>query len=235
MPDWLLVQLSVWQRAIIGGLADGLSGSGVAVAALAFALGAVHALTPGHGKMALATYFLGRAASIGTGARIALSAAALHVLSGCAMFLVLRFVVGQTSNITGRAAPPLATLGYVLIVAAGAIMLYRSLWPERRGAGEARALTAGIGLLPCPLTISVLGFSWAQRTAAMVGLIVIALALGVASTIALVAVAAILMRRLAGMAWLDQLPNLELRSRQGQGFAGVCIMAIGVYTIAALG
>ena len=33
------------------------------------------------------------------------------------------------------------------------------------------ALTAGVGLLPCPLTISVLGFAWTQGSAVMVGLV----------------------------------------------------------------
>jgi ABC-type nickel/cobalt efflux system permease component RcnA len=215
-------------------LATELSSGGIGTALFAFALGALHALTPGHGKTALATYFLARQARVGKGVRVALSAATLHVISGVAVFLALRFVVGQTSNITGRGSPSFAALGYGLIVAAGALMLVQSLRPARPARGEIYALTAGIGFLPCPLTISVLGFAWAQATVAMVGLVVLSLALGIATTIAVVAVAAILARGTVGAAVADRLPDLERWARLLQGMAGLAIMAIGAYTLATL-
>jgi cytochrome c biogenesis protein CcdA len=95
----------------------------------------------------------------------------------------------------------------------------------------ATTLTAGIGLLPCPLTISVLGFAWAQGTAIMIGLVLVALALGIATTIGLVAVAAIIGRHTLGVVLLDRLPQLERASRVLQGVAGAGIVAIGVCTI----
>ena len=133
-------------------------------AVLAFSLGALHALTPGHGKAALAAYFLGQEARVAKGLRVALSAALLHVLSGFAVFLALRFLVGQSPNFLGRGSPGFTAIGYCLIILAGAIMLVQSLRP-RSGHDGAHALTAGVGLLPCPLTISVLGFAWAQSSA----------------------------------------------------------------------
>lgn len=232
MPDWLISHLSALQRDVVQSLAAELSAGGIGTALFAFALGALHALTPGHGKMALATYFLARQARIGMGVRIALSAAMLHVLTGAAVFMVLRFVVGQTSNIAGRGPPSFTILGYSLIIAAGALMVIQSLRPARSPRGEAHALTAGIGFLPCPLTISVLGFAWAQGTVAMVGMVLLSLALGIAATIAVVAVAAILVRGTVGAALADRLPDLEHRARWLQGIAGGCIVAIGAYTLA---
>lgn len=234
MPDGLVLYLSALQRDVVQSLATELSAGGIGTAVLAFALGALHALTPGHGKMALATYFLARQAHVGKGVRVALSAAMLHVLSGAAVFLVLRFIVGQTSNITGRGSPSFTILGYGLIVAAGALMVVQSLRPAQSPRGEVHALTAGIGFLPCPLTISVLGFAWAQGTIAMVVTVLLSLALGIATTIAGVAVAAILVRGTVGAALADRLPDLERRARLLQGIAGVCIIAIGVYTLATL-
>ncbi len=82
MPDWLIVWLGQSQGGIVRALATELRGGGIGTAGLAFALGALHALTPGLGKAALAAYFLGRVTHIGKGLRIALLAALLHVLSG---------------------------------------------------------------------------------------------------------------------------------------------------------
>ena len=109
------------------GLAAELRAGGLGTVALAFTLGAVHALTPGHGKAALTAYFLGREARIGKGLRVALSAALLHVLSGFAAFLVLRFAVGQAPSMFGRGSPTFTAFGYALIVLAGAMMLYQSV------------------------------------------------------------------------------------------------------------
>ena len=89
MPDWLMLYLGSLQGGIVRSLAVELRAGGLGTAFLAFALGALHALTPGHGKVALTAYFLGRKAHIGKGLRVALSAALLHVLSGFALFLIL--------------------------------------------------------------------------------------------------------------------------------------------------
>jgi ABC-type nickel/cobalt efflux system permease component RcnA len=201
---------------------------------LAFGLGALHALTPGHGKAALAAYFVGRDARIGKGVRIALVAALLHVLSGFAVYLVLRFFVAHVHAITGRGSPTFTVLGYGLIIVAGAVMLFQSVHPASGGHDGAHVLTGGIGLLPCPLTISVLGFAWVQGTAGMVTVVLAALVLGIATTIGIVAVATILARQALGQALAQRLPRLERGARVLQGAAGVAIIAIGVLMVAQL-
>jgi ABC-type nickel/cobalt efflux system permease component RcnA len=85
MADWF-GYLAALQAEIVSALAAELRAGGFATVALAFALGALHALTPGHGKTALATYFLGTQARLGKGIAVALSAALLHVLSGFVVF-----------------------------------------------------------------------------------------------------------------------------------------------------
>lgn len=198
---------------------------------MAFALGALHALTPGHGKAALAAYFLGREARIGKGLRVALLAALLHVLSGLAIFIVLRTIVGQVPSLWGRSSPGFTAFGYGLIIVAGLVMIGQSLRPSHSHVDGTSALTAGIGLLPCPLTISVLGFAWTQSSAVMVGLVLVSLALGIALTIGSVATAAIMARATLGAALAGYLPGLERWARLLQGIGGAAIVVIGLLTI----
>jgi nickel/cobalt exporter len=231
MPDWLIVYLGSFQAGVMRSLAAELRAGGVGTVALAFTLGAVHALTPGHGKAALAAYFLGREARIGKGLRVALVAAFLHVLSGFAVFLVLRILIGQLPSISGRPSLTFMLVGYSLIIIAGMVMLIQSLRPAYAAHDGVHALTAGVGLLPCPLTISVLGFAWAQGSAAMVGVVLLSLALGISTTIGIVAVLAIVARTTVGIAMADKLPQIERGARVLQGIAGMAIIAIGAFTV----
>jgi ABC-type nickel/cobalt efflux system permease component RcnA len=226
MVDGIITYLASLQSGFIRTLAGELRAGGIGTAGLAFALGAVHALTPGHGKAALAAYFLGRESGLARGIRIALSAALLHVLSGFAAFLVLRFILAKAPSITGRGAPAFTVFGYGLIFVAGALMLLQSLKTMPDDHHGAHALTAGIGLLPCPLTISVLGFAWLQGSAAMVGLVLVALAFGIATTIGIVALAAITARNMLGTILIDRLPQLERAGRVLQGVAGTAVVLI---------
>jgi hypothetical protein len=50
MLDWLIANLSTLQGGIVRSLAAELRAGGIGTAVLAFSLGALHALTPGHGK-----------------------------------------------------------------------------------------------------------------------------------------------------------------------------------------
>lgn len=234
MIDWLMQWLAHVQGGIIRTLAAELRAGGFGTAGLAFALGALHALTPGHGKAALAAYFLGREAHIGKGLRVALTAALLHVATGLGAFLVLRLALKQMSLMTGRASPSFTVLGYALIVIAGLLMIVQSLRPGLAHDDHGHTLVAGIGLLPCPLTISVLGFAWAQGSAAMVALVLMSLALGISLIIGAVAVLAIVARRSLGTMLCKRLSDLERWGRLAQGFAGTLIVTIGVYALGRL-
>ena len=231
MMDWLISYLASIQGGILRTLAVELRAGGIGAAALAFGLGALHALTPGHGKAALAAYFIGKEAHLGKGVRVALSAALLHVLSGFAAFLVLRFVIGQAPSISERGSPAFTAFGYGLVIIAGLLMLYQSLRPAHAHHDGAHALTAGIGLLPCPLTISVLGFAWVQASGAMVGLVLVSLAFGIALTIGMVALLTIVARRFIGAAVATWLPGLERWARVLQGVAGGLIVLIAAFTL----
>jgi ABC-type nickel/cobalt efflux system permease component RcnA len=225
-----MIFLSGLQRSTVSSLAAELRAGGWLTAILAFALGALHALTPGHGKAALAAYFLGQDARFSTGLRVTLAAAFLHVVMGALAFLVLRFALSQTPLMTGRGSPFFAATGYGLILFAGVIMLVQSLRPIRRKA-HPHVLTLGIGLLPCPLTISVLGFAWAQAAGIMVIVVLIALATGIAFTIGMVTLLAIVARRSLSLALAHRLSGLERAARILQAIAGAAIVVIAGYSL----
>ena len=217
--------LSGWQRSAVTGLAVELRSGGWLTALLAFGLGALHALTPGHGKSALLAYFLGQDARIATGIRVTLAAAFLHVAMGLIAFLVFRFVLSQTPLMVARGSPFFSATGYALIALAGVVMLLQSLRPSA-GGPHVHVIAVGVGLLPCPLTISVLGFAWSQAAGSMVAMVLLALAAGIAFTIGAVALLAIGARRTFGYMLAHRLAGFERTARMVQGAAGAAIIAI---------
>ena len=113
-------------------------------------------------------------------------------------------------------------------------MLIQSLRPAHAAHDGVHALTAGVGLLPCPLTIIGPRLRLGARHAAMVGLVLLSLALGISATIGIVAVLAIVARNTVGIAMADKLPQIERGARILQGIAGLAIIAIGLYTLSAV-
>ncbi len=234
MPDWLISWLGYVQGDVLRTLLAQIRSGGLGTLLFAFGLGALHALTPGHGKTALAAFFLGSQARAIEGLRVALSAALLHVMSGLVAFIVLRLILRQLPTITDRGPAGFTVIGYGFIVLAGLIMVSQS-FARRSGDHRAgrHALTFGIGLLPCPLTITVLGFAWTQSNPFMIGVVLLSLALGIATTIGLVALAAILGRRGLAHALLTRMPQIDRWGRAIQALAGVAMIGIGTYIVAA--
>jgi ABC-type nickel/cobalt efflux system permease component RcnA len=146
----------------------------------------------------------------------------IHVAMGFLAFLVLQLIVGQMPTMTARGSPAFALIGYGLILLAGSIMIYQSLKPAVSKASP-HVLTAGVGILPCPLTITVLGFAWAQGSGPMVAVVLVALAAGIAFTIGIAG------RRLFGYALMHRMMALEHGARVLQGIAGATIVVIAAY------
>lgn len=231
MVDWLMAMISSLQRWAISSLATELRAGGITTAWLAFVLGALHALTPGHGKGALAAYFLGQDAKLATGLRVTLTASFLHVFMGALVFAALSLAVSRTPLMVSRGSPFFLATGYSLILFAGLVMLVQGLRPVVPAAVHPHAIALGIGLLPCPLTISVLGFAWAQGTGPMVVLVLIALAGGIMVTIGAVALLSIMFRRSLGRAVAHRLADFERWTRMLQAIAGAVIMLIAAYSL----
>jgi nickel/cobalt transporter (NicO) family protein len=107
----------------------------VAAVGIAFALGAAHALTPGHGKTIVAAYLVGSRGTLGHAAFLGAMVTFTHTVSvfllGMATLFLFQYVVPE--NVTRV----LGAVSGISIVAIGAWMLYKRL----RGASHTHSHT----------------------------------------------------------------------------------------------
>ncbi len=158
--------------------------------AVAVALGLVHALTPGHGKSVIFSYFVGQRAGVLDGMRIAAIAALTHGTVAVLLVLLAGRVLSPLGRPTGPAAW-LETIAGAIVAAVGALYVVLSIRDLRRGGygqghrGSASRplLAVAMGLLPCPLTIIVVGAAVAQGATAGGIVLAAAISLGAAVTI----------------------------------------------------
>lgn len=194
---------------------------------IAVGLGLVHTLTPGHGKAVIFSYFLGHSASPLTGLRVAAGAALTHGTIAVLLVLVAGRVLSPLGRPYGAGAWLEATAG-LIVAAIGALYVVLSVRGLRRpashGHGAERSrpfLAIAMGLLPCPLTIIVVGFA-INRGATLAGIVLAAgISIGAAVTIACFGLLGIALRRgglallggniqrvLKGLAYLELLTSL---------------------------
>jgi ABC-type nickel/cobalt efflux system permease component RcnA len=224
------------QQALTAALAPGQGEHGVAAAAaFALALGAQHAITPGHGKSILLSYFLGRDARPVAGLAASLKIAAGHVVLAAVLVGLFGAAVGAMGRPAGAAAA-IEIAAYAIIAASGAWMLIRCLAPRRtHEANPARhrhAPPVAAALIPCPLTMLLLIYGLANASAAVVAALLAAFMGGIVATLSAVATAAIVLRRLF-LVPLSALPGLyapALRALEAAGAAA--ILAIGLAFLA---
>ena len=159
--------------------------------------GAVHALTPGHSKMVLATYLAGTPAAWRQGLGTAMLLSAIHVSMSVIIVVLSLPLVSVALGSAGR-APLLEDISRGLLGLIGLWLIVFALrptpdhpHPTRRNA--AFAVTAG--LIPCPLTLFVMLFA-ATRGVPQAGIAFAAVMMvGVALTLGAVAMAALCAHR----------------------------------------
>lgn len=207
--------LVAWQRWIYDGvrvailefsqsgdvwLLPGMIGTGIV-------FGAVHALTPGHGKSILASYIAGSNNGVFRALSISTILAATHVLTAVLIAFFAAHLM-ERSFVGGGRAPALEALSRVLLIAIGIWLLFRALRTvsaDTKSEGVYVALATG--LVPCPLTLFVV-VAALSRGVPEAGLVFAgAMLVGIGITLGLVAVAAVLGRRTL----------LALVSRNGTG------------------
>ena len=148
-----------------GSLSAGVVLVGMAVA---FGLGALHALSPGHGKTIVAAYLVGsRSAArhaVLLGAAVTLTHTGTVFLLGFATLFLSRFVMPE------KIYPLLGTVSGLAIVWVGATLFAHRLRAARKGRqphhhstaegeasfGSLMALGASGGLVPCPSALVLL-------------------------------------------------------------------------------
>jgi ABC-type nickel/cobalt efflux system permease component RcnA len=221
----------------IGDGPDGFLGA----VGLAFVLGMIHALTPGHGKGVVFSYFLGARARPWGGVLMAVKVAATHAISAA----VLVALAGTAASLFGRpsgVARILQAASYALIVAVGVWLFFRSISDAKMPSRVAdvflhRHVSSGllplaVGLLPCPMTMLVLTYALSHATLLAGITLVIVMGVGVAATIAVVGTAGIAARyglfaRLdpRGRAYVIALNGLQIASSAAIVVLGAVFLA----------
>ena len=206
---------------------------------LAFALGAAHALSPGHGKALAAAYLVGRRArashAVLFGAAVTVAHTAVVFLVGC-LALALERTIGSDRLLRGLALASAAT-----VVALGVVQLSRR-WREidgrlrpamatatrprpspRMDSRSLVALGASSGLTPCPSALALLLSAIALHRYGFGLVLVLAFSLGVATTLAIAGLLVVMARRL-----LDRMAVADPVLRWLPVMSSTCVLLIGI-------
>jgi nickel/cobalt exporter len=155
----------------------------LAALAVATLFGFLHALMPGHGKVALVSYYLGHPARFVTGIGTSAVLILTHVGSAAVLVLAGFTVIRATLGGVGR-APAFEAASAILVIAAGIWLFVRSVRHDPSHLAQNANLVAfATGLVPCPLTTFIMVYSVANGIVIAGLLITTAMAIGMIATI----------------------------------------------------
>jgi nickel/cobalt transporter (NicO) family protein len=194
----LLIALQRWINASISADLSAFAASRdlaalAGILSLGIVFGAIHALTPGHGKTVLASYLVGSGLAVVRSFAVAGTLAITHVGSAVVLALAAAPILTRTLGGVGR-APVLEDLSRGLLALIGLWFLWRA-WrspPHEHREGVMVGVIAG--LVPCPLTLFAM-FLALSRGVPEAGLtFALAMVLGVGVTLCIVAALTVLAR-----------------------------------------
>jgi ABC-type nickel/cobalt efflux system permease component RcnA len=181
---------------------DAAAGRGVLVLMLlgAFGWGALHALSPGHGKAMVAAYLVGTRGGVRDAVVLGATVTATHTIGVFALGLVTlalsQYVLPE------QLYPWLTVLSGLMVVAVGLGVLRSRLRKpahhhhEEIGRRGLLAMGAAAGLLPCPSALVVLLAAISQHQVSLGMLLIVAFSIGLAGTLTALGVAVVHARRL---------------------------------------
>ncbi len=155
--------------------------------------GAVHAMTPGHGKSILASYLLGSRLASLRALAVASVLAMTHVGSAVLIALLALPLVTRTLVGAGQ-APAVELLSRGLLVGIGLWLILRAWRGRTHPHGEGLAVGFVAGLVPCPLTLIVMFYGLGRGVPEAGLTFASAMALGVLCTLAAVSLLTVLAR-----------------------------------------
>ena len=226
MLDWLVglqtVIHGIVSEDIASFVASGDLATLLSLLPLAVGLGAIHALTPGHNKLVLATYLVGErppmVRALGMSALLSL----IHIASAVVIALGASWLVSRTITSAGQ-APVLQISSRILLVAIGAWMVLRALRHRSHVHGEGAVFAVAAGLIPCPLTLFIMFYAVSQGVPQAGLVFAVAMLIGVGGVLCLVGIASTLAAGFLSQnaaAWASG-------PRFIGGIAGVAMIAIG--------
>jgi nickel/cobalt exporter len=195
---------------------------------LGILFGAIHALTPGHGKSVLASYLIGSRLAVLRGLAVAGALAMTHVVSAIILALAALPLLTRTLGGVGR-APVLEDISRGILALVGLWFLYRA-WKGSTPHARHEGLFVGVvaGLVPCPLTLFVMFYALSRGVMEAGLTFALAMMLGIALTLGLVATAAILARDRLVIVLVCHGASLQKLARGLDAVAGCLLLAIGL-------
>ncbi len=188
--------------------------------------GAVHALTPGHGKSVLVSYLVGSRLAVLRSLAVAGTLAVMHVGSAVVLALLAAPLITRTLGGAGR-APLLEMLSWSLLAAVGAWLLLRAIRGRPHLHHEGVMVGVVAGLVPCPLTLFVMLYALARGVAVAGAAFAVAMLGGIAVTLAAVAVVAVLARDSALRVMARYGGSIERLARALDAVSGALLLMIG--------
>jgi nickel/cobalt exporter len=208
--------------------------------ALAFLYGIVHAVGPGHGKAIVGSYFLNRSGTWQQGIHLGFLFAFTHVFSAVLLLLVGHVLLKATAGrLLDSASQWLQKVSGLLLIGIGTLLTGRILCsclknqqnsPPQNFKADLKSLgsvAAAAGLIPCPGAALILLFALSQQLLVPGLLSMLALALGMALTVSLSALATIVTRG-ALQRVLPASPGVAVAGRLLGATGGLAIAALGV-------
>jgi ABC-type nickel/cobalt efflux system permease component RcnA len=210
------------------------------VSIVAFLYGVLHAAGPGHGKLVVSAFFLGREAHIMKGVMMGGLISVLQTLTAIAIVLVLVFILGQSGFNVVQQSVWVEMTSYGLIVLIGFYLIYAALTGRHlghrhdesahgRAESSERQVHQGVvlaaGLTPCASAIIIMLFALANGVLA-IGIVATGImALGMSITVALVGVSTIAARKTL-LRVMAARPRAALWIRRGLTLTGALLITV---------
>jgi ABC-type nickel/cobalt efflux system permease component RcnA len=199
----------------------------LAVLPLGILFGAIHALTPGHGKTVLASYLIGSRLAAVRGLAVAGALALTHVGSAVVLALAAAPILSRALGGVGR-APILEDVSRGLLALIGLWFIFRAWRGPVHDHPEGVIVGVIAGLVPCPLTLFAM-FLALSRGVPEAGLtFAVAMMAGVGTTLCVVAGLTVLAREWVVTFISRHGGSVERASRILEAGTGVALVVIGL-------
>jgi nickel/cobalt transporter (NicO) family protein len=229
--DWLFeIQRSINEAVnhLIGSFAESRDSNTLLIMLpLGIMFGAVHALTPGHSKIVLASYLVGSRLALTRSAMVAGALALTHIASAVVLALLAAPLITRTIGAAGR-APAIETFSRGVLALIGVWLIVRAVRHRPHLHREGIMVGVVAGLVPCPLTLFAM-FLALSKGVLLAGLtFAAAMMIGVALTLIGVAAVTVLARDRTLAAMGRHGASVERLSRALDFATGILLMAAGL-------
>ena len=196
----------------------------------AILFGAVHALTPGHSKIVLATYAAGSPVKLPQAIGISLLLSFVHISMAVAIAWFSLPLISRTLGSVGE-APLLQDVSRGMLGAIGAWMIWQAfrMGRDHQHLGARSGIFAIFsGLIPCPLTLFVMTYAIGKGVASAGLAFAVFMMVGVALTLGLTAAVSVLLRSSLMRLLAERASVLQVAVKGLQISAGSVLMVVAL-------